>query len=40
MKARDSVYEGRRDNPLNLEEIRIFKYLHYVRQVIKLIKKL
>ena len=31
IKVRDSVYEGR-DNPLNLEVIRIFffKYLHFV----------
>ena len=25
MNARDSVYDGRRDNPLNLEMIRIFQ---------------
>ena len=25
MKARDSVYDGRRDNPLNLEVIQIFQ---------------
>ena len=25
MKARDSVYDGRRDNPLNFEVIRTFQ---------------
>ena len=30
MKARDSVYDGRRDNPLSLEVIPIFKNINNV----------